>query len=457
MGLGGRMAVAFGALVAGTAIVIGGVGYISAGRQVTDEIDSFLRERSAEIVDGQRTPPRDGGNRRGDGGRQDQNGGEASIRLSFDADSDVQLLDEHGDVEAYTGLAIPVEPRDQHIADEQAPLWLRTVEIDGTDYRVVTRHIQGGGAVQVARPLDEANSLLEGLRSQLVLIALAMALVASLVGWIVARRTTRPLRSLTTAVDAVAETQSFSVPVDVGGNDEVGRLAAGFDRMLRALDVSREQQHQLVQDAAHELRTPLTSIQANIDWLSRASDLDAETRQETLLAVRRELDELNVVITEIIELATDQHGLPELVPIDLADSAAAAVDQFLVRSDRDVAVSAEPSPVDGDDDALQRAIGNLLANADKFSPSGTQIALEVQDRRLTVTDGGPGIAPDDRARVFDRFYRADDARNTAGSGLGLAIVRGIVEAHGGDVFVDDAPGGGAAVGFSLPAAVIDTT
>jgi two-component system sensor histidine kinase MprB len=446
VGLGGRLAVTFSALVAATAIVIGGVGYVSAGRQVTDEIDGFLRDRAQEIADGQRPPPRDGSNRRGGDRRQ----GDGEVQFSVDADSDVQLLDEHGDVGASTGLAIPVEQRDRRIADQQAPSWLRTVEIDGTDYRVITRHLQGGGAVQVARPLDEANSLLDALRSRLVVVAVAMALVAAVVGWAVARRTTRPLRSLTTAVDAVADTQSFSVPVDVGGTDEVGRLAAGFDRMLRALDVSREQQHRLVQDAAHELRTPLTSIQANIDWLSRAEDLDPEARRETLQAVRRELDELNGVITEIIELATDQHGLPEFRPIDLADTASDAVEQFVRRSDRRVDIAVQPSPVNGDEEALQRAIGNLLTNADKYSPLGPAITIEVTDGRVTVSDSGSGIAPGDRDHVFDRFYRSDDARSTVGSGLGLAIVRGIVEAHGGTVDVGDSPTGGAVVGFTIP-------
>jgi two-component system sensor histidine kinase MprB len=106
--------------------------------------------------------------------------------------------------------------------------------------------------------------------------------------------------------------------------------------------------------------------------------------------------------------------------------------------------------VTGDADALQRAIANLLSNADKFSPPGAPITVEVNNGSVAVGDSGPGIAPVDRARVFDRFYRSDDARATAGSGLGLAIVRGIVEAHGGDVHVGDAPSGGALVGFTLP-------
>jgi two-component system sensor histidine kinase MprB len=156
------------------------------------------------------------------------------------------------------------------------------------------------------------------------------------------------------------------------------------------------------------------------------------------------------VITEIIELATDQHGLPEFRRIDLADTASDAVEQFARRSDRRVDITAQPSPVNGDEEALQRAIGNLLTNADKYSPLGPPVSIDVTDGRVTVCDSGPGIAPGDRDHVFDRFYRSVDARSTAGSGLGLAIVRGIVEAHGGTVDVGDSPTGGAAVGFTIP-------
>jgi two-component system sensor histidine kinase MprB len=436
------MAVAFSVLVAATAIVIGGIAYVSAGQQVADEIDGFLANRANEIAEGQRPAPRNGPNRRAND-RQ-------AVGLSVDPDSDVQLIDDNGEIVVSTGAVLPVDAGDRRIADQPRPSRIRTIDVDGADYRMITTHIQGGGAVQVARQLDEANSLLDGLRSRMVLIASGMAVVAAIVGWAVARRTTRPLRALTAAVDSVAETGSFSVPVDVGGNDEVGRLASGFERMLNALDLSRDQQHRLVQDAAHELRTPLTSIQANIDWLTRATELDAGTREETLRAVRRELDELNGVINEIIELATDQHGLPEFHPIDLGDVASAAVASFTGRSDRPVNLAIEPTMVTGDADALQRAIANLLSNADKFSPPGAPITVEVIDGSVAVGDSGPGIAPIDRSRVFDRFYRSDDARATAGSGLGLAIVRGIVEAHGGKVRVGDAPSGGALVGFTLP-------
>ena len=442
MGLGGRLAVAFAALVALTALLVGGASYVSAGRQVTDEIDRFLRERGDEIAEGQRSSPRE----RSDRGSKDDD----AVVLPVEPDAEVQLLDEDGSIESNSGLLLPVDEADAAIADRDEPPRLRTVTIDGDDYRMITEHIAGGGAVQVARSLDEANSLLDVLRSQLLLIAVAMAAIAAAIGWALAQRTTRPLRSLTAAVDAVAETQDFTVPVAATGDDEVGRLARGFERMLRALDVSREQQQRLVQDAAHELRTPLTSIKANVDWLGRIDTVDEATRAQTLAGVQSELAELNNVITEIIDLATDRYELPPLQPVDLATVAAAAVERFRARSERQVTLRSTPTRVAGDAEALRRAVSNLLSNADKYSPGDRPIEVDVEDGGVWVSDRGGGIPAEDRARVFDRFYRRQDDRAQPGSGLGLSIVASIVGAHGGTVEVDDAVGGGARVGFRLP-------
>lgn len=442
MGLGGRLALAFGGLVALTALLVGAASFVSTGRQVTGEIDQFLRERGDEIAEGQRPKPE---------GRRDRDSKDDDpVVLAVEADTEVQLLDEDGSIESNTGLLLPVDDEDTRIADSDEPPRLRTVTVDGDDYRVITQHVDGGGAVQVARSLDEATDILDAVRPRLLTIAGVMAVIAAAIGWALARRTTRPLRNLTDAVGAVAETQDFSVAVTAGGNDEVGRLARGFDRMLRALDVSREQQRRLVQDAAHELRTPLTSIKANVDWLDQAQDVDEATRSQTLAGVRRELVELNDVITEIIDLATDRHELPPFQSVDLAQAAEAAVDRFRARSDRTVTLHATSSTVEGDPEALRRAVTNLLSNADKYSPPSAPIRVDVKAGGVWVSDRGGGIPPEDRARVFDRFFRRDADRAQPGSGLGLSIVAGIVEAHGGTVGVGDAEGGGALVGFQLP-------
>ena len=447
MGLGARLALVFAGVAAATALLVGVGSYLTTDREVIGNIDNFLEERASELIDGRRDQPRD----RRDRDNENQNDAAAIVNAAG-RDAEVQVLDRDGEITSNTGLLLPVSSVDIDLADKDDRAVFRTVEIAGANYRMITEHINGGGAVQVARSLDESADLLDALQPNLLLIAGVMAAIAAAVGWIIAQRTTRPLRALTGAVDEVAETRDFSVPVPASGRDEVGRLARGFNRMLAALQTSEEQQRRLVQDAAHELRTPLTSITANVDWLMRAPDLDAEARGETLQSVRRELTELNEVIAEIIELATDSRQAPELESIDLAAVVAGAVEHFEQRSGREVRTTAQPASVMGDSDSLSRAVTNLLSNADKYSPAGAVIEVDVGPGGVYVSDAGPGIPTADRGRVFDRFYRRDEDRSKPGSGLGLSIVAGIVEQHGGEVRVDDASLGGARVGFSIPRA-----
>ncbi|NNE96624.1 MAG: HAMP domain-containing histidine kinase [Acidimicrobiales bacterium] len=442
MGLGARLATGFAVVAVATALVVGGASYITTGRQVTAEIDQFLEQRADEIADGRRDKPRDRRDRQSDN----------PVVVSVSPDAEVQILDGDGDVVSNTGLLLPVDDTERELADENRRAVLRTITIDGTDYRMITDHLDGGGAIQVARSLEESESLLDVLRTRTLATAGIVAVLAASAGWVLAQRTTRPLRTLSNTVDEVAETRDFAVTVPTTGRDEVGRLGDGFNRMLRALQRSQQQQHQLVQDAAHELRTPLTSVTANIDWLMRAPELEPDARHATLAGVRRELAELNNVMAEIIELATDSHQPPATVPVDLAAVVYTAVDRFVHRTGRNVTTTTSPVVVLGDADSLDRAVTNLLTNADKYSPAGSTIAVEVGPDGVFIDDAGPGIPVSERDRVFDRFYRRDQDRPMPGSGLGLSIVASIVEQHGGDVAVTESPLGGARVGFRLPPA-----
>ena len=260
MGLGARLAALFAGVAVATALVAGGASFVTTERQVGNEIDQFLVERANEIAEGQRDQPR---------GRRD----ERQKGQGFSPDAEVQILDRDGNVESNTGELLPVDSFDLELAARSGSAVLRTISIDGAEYRMITKHLSPGGAVQVARSLDESSSLLDVVQSRMLAITGIVAVLAGAVGWIVAQRTTRPLRALSVAVDDVARTHDFTTPVPVpaSGRDEVGRLAHGFNRMLGALQRSQEQQHRLVQDAAHELRTPLTSVTANIEWLLRAS------------------------------------------------------------------------------------------------------------------------------------------------------------------------------------------
>ena len=220
--------------------------------------------------------------------------------------------------------------------------------------------------------------------------------------------------------------------------------------MVRSLALSREQQHRLVQDASHELRTPLTSLRTNVEVLRRARSIDAEEREQLLGDINVELVELSELVGELVELATDQHTAEVAERVQFHEVVSAAVDRFSRRHGREVRTDLQESTLMGRPGMLDRAVTNLLENAHKWGPIGSPVEVRLADGRLTVTDHGPGIPAEERERVWNRFYRADDARTMQGSGLGLAIVRHIVETHAGSVFVEEGEDGGAVVGFRLP-------
>ncbi|MGH1493000.1 MAG: HAMP domain-containing sensor histidine kinase [Acidimicrobiales bacterium] len=468
MSLAVRLAAAFMGVVAAVAIVFGAVSLVAAGSGVNSQVDRFLQDRANELIDGTRGRPTAAAitteittvdNNRDD--REDSprnDGGKNKNNNAFDPDAIAQTVNADGQVLASTGLTLPVDDRDRAMAASgEGRNRYRTVELEGGEYRLITAAIPEGGVVQVARELTETNSTIGQIRSQLLLAILLVALLAGLGGILVARQITKPLRSLAASVDQVAATGDLTVPIEVKGDDEVGRVAAGFGRLLDSLARSQRQQKQLVQDAAHELRTPLTSVKANIDLLAAAPDLDQEIRLDSLRSAQAELRELAGLVDEIVEVATDRFTPRPTQPLDLSNPAEDALARFAVRvPGRTVETELASVIVQGDAESLSRAIGNLLANADKYSPGEQTITLTV-DRlsgagRVTVADRGPGIAPEERAQVFDRFYRSDAARSEPGSGLGLAIVASIVEEHGGAVGIDERSGGGAEVWFTVPSA-----
>lgn len=441
LGLGARLAIAFAVLAATTALITAGLTATSTNRRVNRSVDDFLTVRAIAIAEGSRRAP--------EGGGQPGRGNQRQLS-AVDADVVVQVLDRSGDIIASSDVELPVVANDlEHLATS-SKIRPRSQSIGGTPYRIVTVHRPGGGAIQVAQDVEGTNSLLGRVRTEVLLVGAALSGIAGLIGWFVASRTTRPLRRLTDTIESVAQTQDLTTPVRVDGNDEVGRLSESFDELLANLATSRQQQHQLVHDAAHELRTPLTSVRANIDFLDRAPDLDQDTRSTLVSSVKSELAVLSNLVAEVVELATESRDATTFVPIDLASAAEAAIAQFELRSSRPVIRELTATAVDGDHATMVRAIGNLIANADKYTPdTSAPIHVRTSDRTLVVADRGPGIAAEHRDQIFERFWRADEARSTAGSGLGLAIVKKAVDEHGGTVFVRDRDGGGSEIGFSL--------
>jgi two-component system, OmpR family, sensor histidine kinase MprB len=327
------------------------------------------------------------------------------------------------------------------------------VTAQGERYRVATVQAGSGEALILAQPLAPNDRTLEKLGGVLFVFGALGVLAALLAGWLVARNGLRPLRRLTSAVERIAITEDLR-PLRVEGDDEVARLATAFNQMLLALGASRDRQRRLVADASHELRTPLTSLRTNLDLLRQAEGnaaLPAEARLELLDDVRGQIEELSALVWALVELARDEPTTRVVAEVDLAEVVERAVTRVRRRAHGvsfDVAL--DPWPVVGDANGLERAVTNLLDNAAKWSPPEGTVTVRLADGVLTVDDQGTGVAEADRPHVFERFYRAEESRAMPGSGLGLAIVRQVIDRHGGQIQVTEAPGGGARFALWLP-------
>ncbi|MGH9094015.1 MAG: HAMP domain-containing sensor histidine kinase [Acidimicrobiales bacterium] len=341
---------------------------------------------------------------------------------------------------------------------------LHNVSASTGRYRVLTFPIghtlsQQGVAVMVLHPLSDLTHTLADLRLILLIVALAGIAVAMALGYVVARATIRPVERLTAAAEHVAATQQLDATIVEAGDDELARLAHAFNAMLEALGASRQQQAQLVSDAGHELRTPLTSLRTNIEVLMRVHDLPPADRAELLADVRGQLEELTTLIGDVVELARRDEQQPEPTEIRLDQVVAQAVERARRRAiSVTFEVTLDTGSVRAQPALLERAILNVLDNAAKWSPPGGTVTVSLRRRgvwQLDVRDRGPGIAPEDLPKVFDRFYRAPSARSMPGSGLGLAIVRQVVTAHGGTVTATTPDGEGTLVHIELPTVVED--
>jgi len=442
-----RIAVASAAAVALAVVLASGIVYVVARDQLRAPIDEALERRSAEILHdrlGQFTDP----------------GGEAylAVRPEFgEARGYVQAVTADGAVlvPPRQDLELPVDERIRALAGGEGAAFWADEDVSGTHLRVFTFAYADGVAVQVARPLTEVDQSLERLGLFLLLIAVSGVAIAAVLGLLVARTALAPVRRLTTAAERVTETKDLSERIEVGGRDELSRLAASFNTMLAALEESTRAQRQLVADASHELRTPLTSLRTNIEVLASDRALPAEERSRLLSDVVEQLGEMTTLIAELIELARAEQQSPEPQEVRLDLVAADAVERAR-RNWPAITFTAElqESVVEGNPSTIERAIGNLLDNAAKWSPDDGEVLLEVRDGQIAVRDHGPGISDEDLPYVFDRFYRARSARGMSGSGLGLAIVRQVAEAHGGDVVAEQAEGGGTRMLFRLQAAPV---
>ena len=449
MSLRVKLALALVLLTTAATATIGAWSYIGTSDRLFAEIDRSLQAGAAAGQQDQAPGPTDGDHPAG-----------ATPVAPREEQVMVQTVAPNGHVvAASTGVTLPVDDLDRAIASDSVSsnpgdARRRDVNINGSPYRILTTDLENGrGAVQTARSLSETLRVLESLRNFVIVAALVIIGLAGAIGWIIATRVTRRLVRLTQAAEEVADSGRLDIAVPGGGADEAGRLGNAFAAMLAALDRSRDAQQRLVQNAGHELRTPLTSLRTNVSVLRRHPDLPSETKHRVLDDLDMETRELTTLVNELVELATDRRPDEAHAPLDLFALVERVADRARRRTGRDIVVRLDSNGarmIIGGSGALERAMSNLLDNASKFDTTGGPIDVTVLAGRVTVCDRGPGIDPADLPHIFDRFYRAVDARSQPGSGLGLAIVNDVARDHGGQVYATNREGGGVCVSLEIP-------
>ncbi len=308
------------------------------------------------------------------------------------------------------------------------------------------------------------------------LAGVAAVLLTTLAGLVLFRMLTRRLRTLTESVDRFTSSGSSEIPMDLPARlsgDEIEQLAGSFrlmtDRIaeqVRRLKETDELRRELVANVSHDLRTPIAAIRGYLDTLLlKEGTLSAAERRDYLETAARHSERLGKLVSELFELAIldARQASPELEPFSLPELVSDTTQKFrLTAENKGVSLTAAPPPSDlpfarGDIGLVERVLDNLIDNALRFTPAGGTVTVFLRPEEdgvlsITVADSGSGIAAEDLAHVFERFYRAAprESAATGGAGLGLAIAQRIVELHGGRIEVESAPGAGSRFRFRLP-------
>jgi heavy metal sensor kinase len=350
----------------------------------------------------------------------------------------------------------------QPVAD--APVQSVTLAGDPT-WRLATRTVTDANTTQwIVRVARSDRDVVAALRQLLVQMAFGVPLallVAIASGLFLAGRALDPMDAITrTAAQIGAE--DLGRRLGLRGRDELARLAATFDGMLDRLERAFSQQRQFTDDASHELRTPLAMLMSQID-IALERPRSTEQYQHTLRSMREDVAELSRLVSELLMLARAEAGREPLAAeqLDLAELASGVASSMeplaSARNIQLVARECGDAPIVGDETRLMQLVVNLVDNAIKYTPPGGVVTVATWREPgwaiVEVADTGPGIQPEHRQRIFERFFRVDSARSrSGGAGLGLAISRWIAEAHGGEIRVESGPHGGTSFCVRLPGA-----
>ena len=319
--------------------------------------------------------------------------------------------------------------------------------------RVMVRRSDSGVTVAMSQQLDVFNMVSRSWGAAALVIAGTGGLLAWIAGAAISAVGLRPVRRLHRAIDAANESgQLTELPVE--GDDEFAEITTSVNKMISTLEDSKTRQAQLVADAGHELKTPLTSMRTNIELLmmlynsGRQDQISEQDRKDLERDVMAQMEEMSILIGDLVNLARDEAQGAEPEDFRLDEVLKEALGRVRRRRpDLAFEFEADPWVVHGDRFAMGRAPINLIDNAAKWSPkNGTvRVSLKAAKRNavLIVDDSGPGIPPEEREKVFERFYRAPESRSMPGSGLGLAIVKQVFDHHNATIVAEESDDGGA--------------
>ncbi|MDP9185370.1 MAG: HAMP domain-containing histidine kinase, partial [Actinomycetota bacterium] len=327
-----------------------------------------------------------------------------------------------------------------------------------------------GGWVTVMQPSPSRGSLgrmsatlgfLQSMLRWLLLAGGVAALIALVIARWLARGMTQPLRDMAAAARRM-EVGDYTGRVHTRSRDEVGQLAAAFNRMSAELEVLERSRRDLVANVSHELKTPITAIRAHLENL--ADGVERPDR-ETLQVMLGQTERLGRLVDQLLDLSRLESGEVPLQrqPFALAVVIGDVISEFSVgRSVEDVTLRSDVADdlfVEADEERIHQVVFNLVDNAVRFTPPGGAVTITAAREggrvRVQVADTGVGVGSEHLPRLFERFYRADPSRSRddgSGTGIGLAIARSIVEGHGGRIAAESERDNGATFTFDLPAA-----
>jgi heavy metal sensor kinase len=360
--------------------------------------------------------------------------------------------------------ALPPPPPERKISKVEDPVFT-TITSEGERFRLAAVSLRDETGdkyvVRVGYPLGPIDEAFENLRLFLLAGGPLIMAMATLGGWLLARRSLQPVTQITQAARQIsAQGLARRIPVR-GVKDELDELARTFNEMLERLQRSFEQARNFSFDAAHELRTPLTIIRGETE-VALLRDKSAEDLRRVMRSNLEEINRITAIVNDLLMVAQGEGGTLDLrrETVKLSDLAGNIVDTVqALAEDKEVTLEAAIEPdvqVNGDSLRLSQLLLNLLDNAIKHSSPGQTVRMTLETNgagpTLKVEDSGCGIAEQDLPHVFDRFFRTDRSRSrqVPGSGLGLSICKWIVDAHGGSIEVASHLGAGSIFTVHLP-------